>query len=229
MGHIRSFARCAVLVGAAITVQSTADAQSGSLRLVTWGAPGNLGQQGNRHVSMGRWAISADGRYTVFSTASNNLVADDIGRITDVFVHDRNTGMLERVSDRPDGAEADGGSFAAAISGDGRWIAFASDATDLTPVVPGWRAIYLHDRNTGETRAVATLTGDVGPNSASSPAISTARRCIHDRSTPACRRHRYVSRRLRLSARNQLAGAAEPKRERQILRGCRLSFGQCFR
>ena len=49
-------------------------------------------------------AISADGRYVAFISAASNLVSGDTNGVGDVFVHDRVTGMTERVSvdsDRP--------------------------------------------------------------------------------------------------------------------------------
>lgn len=146
-------------------------AQDGPLRLVSYGAPGILGKQGNRPVSLGRSALSADGRYVAFETASNNLVADDHGRIKDVFVADRSTGELNRISARPDGVEANGDSGAAAISGDGRWVAFESRATDLVENGPS-QGIYLHDRDTGETRLLTSLLPDDTNAGSSSPAIS---------------------------------------------------------
>ena len=43
-------------------------------------------------------AISADGRYVVFESAATNLVAADSNGVIDVFVHDRQSGVTERIS-----------------------------------------------------------------------------------------------------------------------------------
>src|SRR5581483_6819962 len=77
-------------------------------------------------------AVSADGQVVAFSSEATNLVADDSNGYSDVFVRDRKTGETTRVSVGPGGAEATGGdSFSPAVSADGRYVAFASDATNL--------------------------------------------------------------------------------------------------
>src|SRR5713226_470159 len=51
-------------------------------------------------------ALSADGRFIAFVSFATNLVAGDTNGATDVFVHDRLTGMTERVSVASDGTQA---------------------------------------------------------------------------------------------------------------------------
>lgn len=74
--------------------------------------------------------LSDDGRFVVFRSLANNLVAADTNNRADVFVHDRTTGQTAIVS-RPASGESNGTSHAPAISGDGAWIVFESDATNL--------------------------------------------------------------------------------------------------
>lgn len=74
--------------------------------------------------------ISDDGRYVVFRSNASNLVADDSNKRFDVFVHDRQTSQTVRVS-KPVSGESNGHSYNPAISGDGNWIVFESDATNL--------------------------------------------------------------------------------------------------
>lgn len=76
-------------------------------------------------------AVSADGRYIVFSSDASNLVAADTNTASDVFVHDRNTGATSRVSVKSGGGQVNGASRSGAISPTGEWVAFESDATDL--------------------------------------------------------------------------------------------------
>ena len=76
-------------------------------------------------------AISDDGRYVVFRSNANNLVEDDTNQRFDIFVHDRNTAQTVRISTASDGTQADGHSYRPDISGDGNWIVFESDATNL--------------------------------------------------------------------------------------------------
>src|SRR2546425_410496 len=76
-------------------------------------------------------AISEDGRFVAFYSDATNLVADDTNRARDVFVYDRPTGETTRVSVASDGTEANGDSFAPAISRDGRYVVFSSSASNL--------------------------------------------------------------------------------------------------
>ncbi|MGK7296956.1 MAG: TolB family protein [Candidatus Wenzhouxiangella sp. M2_3B_020] len=76
--------------------------------------------------------LSDDGRFVVFRSMAANLVAGDTNARADVFVHDRTTGETIRVSG-PATGESDGHSYNPVISGDGGWIAFESDATNLVP------------------------------------------------------------------------------------------------
>ena len=86
------------------------------------------GSQANHHSMEA--SVSADGRFVVFRSLASNLVADDTNNRADIFVHDRDSGQTTIVS-RPPGGQADGHSANPVISGDGQWIAFESDATNL--------------------------------------------------------------------------------------------------
>src|SRR5215468_9146689 len=62
-------------------------------------------------------SVSADGRYVAFASTATNLVPGDTNQLSDIFVKDRQTGAIERVSVRTDGTQAgDGGSYAPSIS-----------------------------------------------------------------------------------------------------------------
>src|SRR5438132_9068365 len=61
-------------------------------------------------------ALSADGRFVAFDSAATDLVAGDANGVSDVFVHDRQTGTTERVSVASDGAPANNASSCAALS-----------------------------------------------------------------------------------------------------------------
>jgi Tol biopolymer transport system component len=80
---------------------------------------------------MSRPFLSENGRYAAFTSRAPNLVADDRNGKADVFVHDLWTGRTIRVSLTADGTEADGDSFVAGISADGRVVAFTSLADNL--------------------------------------------------------------------------------------------------
>ena len=77
--------------------------------------------------------ISADGRYVLFNSAADNLVAGDINGVRDVFIKDTLTDAIMRVSTDSDGFEANGGSQAPfhSLSADGRYAVFHSGASNL--------------------------------------------------------------------------------------------------
>ncbi len=76
-------------------------------------------------------AISADGLHVAFVSEASNLLDDDDNRAADVFLYDRETDGLIWVSRAADGSSANGESAWPAISGDGRFVAFQSDAANL--------------------------------------------------------------------------------------------------
>lgn len=101
-------------------------------------------------------AISAYGRYVAFHTFAGNLVPGDTNASADVFVHDLVTGHTQRVSVDSAGAEADKASFGPSISGDGRYVAFNSDATNLVPDDTNQATdAFVHDLVTGQTQRVS--------------------------------------------------------------------------
>jgi len=119
-------------------------------------------------------AISGDGRYVAFQSQATNLVAADANNAGDVFVHDRQTGKTTRVSVSSSGAEAQGASNDPAISADGRFVAFVSDAANLVAgATNGYRNVFLHDRQTGQTtRISAGFGGILVDGDSDSPAIA---------------------------------------------------------
>src|SRR4051794_27964324 len=92
--------------------------------------------------------IAAGGRYVVFSSGSPSIVRQDTNDDADVFVFDLRNGAVRRVSTTAAGAQLAGPSDEAAISGDGRLVAFHS-----SNAVPGrGEGIYLRDLSTGRVR-----------------------------------------------------------------------------
>jgi Tol biopolymer transport system component len=77
--------------------------------------------------------ISADGRYVAFMSAATDLVPSDDNGVEDIFVRDLSTGTTVRASVDNLGGDADAGSYQPALSADGRYVAFSSDASDLVP------------------------------------------------------------------------------------------------
>lgn len=76
-------------------------------------------------------SMSHDGRFVAFQSLSGNLVAADTNATWDVFVRDRLLGRTTRVSVGATGRQGGAASAHAAVSGDGRSVAFQSEAANL--------------------------------------------------------------------------------------------------
>lgn len=135
-------------------------------------------------------SISADGRRVVFSSAATNLVPGDTNGVPDVFVHDLRTGRTSRISVSSAGEQSDGHSGNPAISPDGRWVAYASVATDLAPGPKGiceplvgegpCSNIYLRDMASHTTMLVRSPGDDLegGGSGSRTPTVSEDARTI---------------------------------------------------
>jgi hypothetical protein len=109
--------------------------------------------------------ISANGQFVVFQSGANNLVPNDTNNDDqDIFVRDLIAGSTTRVSVNSNGDQtrpwnriASADSRNASISGDGRYVAFESNAINLDPRDTGANNfdIFVHDRQTGQTRQVS--------------------------------------------------------------------------
>lgn len=105
------------------------DLRTGTTELVSRTPDGSPGDGPSSYPS-----LSADGRFVAFGSAASDLVPGDTNDAFDVFVLDRATGEMARVSLSHVGAELRGGHSAyPSISGDGRVVAFSSSATDAVP------------------------------------------------------------------------------------------------
>ena len=102
--------------------------------------------------------ISGDGRYVVMESYASNFVPnDESGR--DVFVRDNVTGEMTMVSKPVGGGSANNDSFGGAISRDGRFVAFESDASNLVPNdTNGASDVFVFDRQSG-TLSLVSMDG----------------------------------------------------------------------
>jgi Tol biopolymer transport system component len=120
-------------------------------------------------------SLSADGRLAVFVSQADNLSADDNNSVANVFVRDLQAGTTTLVSraDGPAGAGADADSTDPSISADGRYVAFASTATNLSNAdldtcdglyyMPGpCPDVFVRDLITGSTTLVSRTDGAAG-------------------------------------------------------------------
>jgi Tol biopolymer transport system component len=123
-------------------------------------------------------SVSGDGSRVSFQSSANNLPGpDDLKRI---FVHNLGTGTTRLVSKTSSGGFLDSGAAGSAgsMSGDGRYVAFESDASNL----PGGTAttdVYLHDITTGTTRLMSRTTAGVpGDADSDTPSVSSNGRSV---------------------------------------------------
>lgn len=125
--------------------------------------------------------ISADGRFVAFEGANaSNLVPSDTNGVADVFVRDRQLGTTERVSVDSAGGQSNSGSAFAAISADGRFVAFQSVASNLVPGDTNSQIdVFVHDRQTGATtRESVKSDGSQVGTGGGAPAISADGRYV---------------------------------------------------
>lgn len=102
--------------------------------------------------------ISDNGRYVAFSSGADNLVLDDTNGKWDVFVKDLLLNEIKIVSKSTLGelGNNDSGNNYTSISSDGRYITFASSATNLVQDdTNGVDDIFFHDCQTGITKRIS--------------------------------------------------------------------------
>jgi len=129
------------------------------------------GTQGNGDVL--NPAVSENGQFVAFASRAGNLVPGDDNADPDIFVVDRGTGAVERISVNDDGVGANSSSFEPSISDDGRLVAFVSDADNLVAGDTGFRDIFVRDRDLGTTERVSVDSSEVQADGDShQPAIS---------------------------------------------------------
>ncbi|WP_256793253.1 VCBS repeat-containing protein [Terrabacter sp. Ter38] len=96
--------------------------------------------------------ISADGRFVAFTSADAGLTGGATASAAQIYVRDRVAGTTRRVSVSTSGEPGNGASSQPAISGDGRYVAFTSSASNLVPAdTNGLTDVFLHDLSTGTT------------------------------------------------------------------------------
>src|SRR3954451_23881074 len=170
------FHRSLVLFLLAAAAAGRAGFAEGSLELISEVAPSQVSGTGagstyNRSSpALYPPSLSDDGRYVVFHSYETDLVSGerDFNQDLDLYVQDLLTGATSLVSHTADSpvTTANARSTSEVISGDGRWIAFISLATNLVPGQQGppldpsaSGPIYLYDREADVTTLVASSPG----------------------------------------------------------------------
>ena len=133
----------------------------------------SLGGQGNGASDVP--SMSADGRYVAFFSSATNLVAGDTNGVIDIFVRDRQAGTTVRVNVDSGGAQADGDSYSAVLSGDGRYVAFGSIATNLVAGDTNAAVdVFVRDLPSGTTERVSVDSSGAQGNAASTAGLISA-------------------------------------------------------
>jgi len=150
------------------------DLLTGAIQCVSTDAAGVQGNSSSYDP-----AISSDGHYAAFASHASNLVPGDTN-IPDIFVKDLLTGAIQRVSTDATGVQGNRWSYSPAISDDGRYVAFASDADNLVAGDTNTkRDIFVRDMQTGSIQRVSTGTGGTQGNGGSDyPAFSADGRYV---------------------------------------------------
>ena len=131
-------------------------------------------------VEVAAHAISGDGRFVVMHSNAYDLVPDDFNWVQDIFLRDRQTGTTSRVSLADNGAESNDWSESAAISTNGRHVAFASSASNLVAGdTNGVYDIFVRDLDLARTVRVSVATdGTQADDSSYWPVLSATGRFV---------------------------------------------------
>ncbi len=128
------------------------DLVTGELTLASTSDTGVKGNSSSSDV-----ALSGDGRLVAFSSNSTNLDRADTDTFDDVYVKDLVTGDLTLVSTSDTGVKGNRYSYGVALSADGRFVAFSSDASNLDPADnDGFDDLYVKDLVTGDITLAST-------------------------------------------------------------------------
>ncbi len=130
-------------------------------------------------------AVSADGRLVAFGSVATNLVTGGCtSGVRQIYVRDPIAGTTECVSVDPGGAPGNGQSSKPALSADGRFVAFVSEATNLASGCAGTGAqILVRDRQSGTTTCESVGPVGAGNGASDSPVLSADGRFVAFAST----------------------------------------------
>lgn len=144
------------------------DIASGTTTAVSVSPNGALGDGDSFDPS-----ISADGHFVAFTSQTKNLISGDEYGVGEVLIRNLQSGALIRISAPPSSQTGSSASYSPALSADGGWVAFISDAPDLAPGdTDGLPGVFRYDTATGATSSISQ-TG-----SAWSPSISANGRYV---------------------------------------------------
>lgn len=124
--------------------------------------------------------LSQDGHYLVFASGADNVVPGATNRLGKVFVRDLWQATTTLASVAPAGGPASGDCLEPVISGNGRYVAFTSAATNLVPGDTNTTSdVFVRDLQAGTNFIVSvSQTGGAGNGASHSPTISSDGRFV---------------------------------------------------
>ncbi len=143
----------------------------------------NTGSETDNASSEPSISLSSDGRFIVFQSGATNLVSGDENSADDIFIFDKegeDGSQVELISVDSDETASNGSSSNGAVSSDGRYVVFQSNATNLVSGdVNSASDIFLRDRTDGTTiRVSVNDDGDEADGDSINPRISSDGRYI---------------------------------------------------
>jgi hypothetical protein len=158
------------------------DLQSSTTELISVQSPAVTAQSPDgQSILSSTPAVSMNGRYVVFASDADNLVANDTNGYRDVFVRDLILGTNILVSADTNGSPAAGVSFEPSISGNGQYVVFSSSAASLVPGDTNNSAdVFERNLQNGTTTLVSANTSGtgLGNTNSSSPVVSSDGRFV---------------------------------------------------
>ncbi len=172
-----------LVIFAALTALLVASASAGPPATTIRVSVASSGVQADRDSFAA--GLSANGRFVLINSQATDLVPGDTNERWDVLVHDRSSGVTERVSVSTGGAQAKatrdpwGGSTAGAISANGRYVVFQSDAPNLVPGDTNRLVdVFLRDRASGVTKRLSVGAHGQANGASGFAAISASGRYV---------------------------------------------------
>lgn len=149
-----------IVLGISLLVAFSASVPGQTAELVSVNKTGTGSGNGTSDVSV----VSANGRFVAFVSGASNLSPQDAnGASWDVYVRDLLTDKTTLVSVNNAGVGGDSSSYQPAISADGRYVAFVSEATNLVPGDTLDTDVFVRDLRTGTTKILSVdSNGNLG-------------------------------------------------------------------
>ena len=127
----------------------------------------NLASTGGGNGDSFPAGLSTNGQYALFESGASDLVTGDTNSAPDVFRRDLLAGTTVLVSAGTNGVAGNGASRGAVMTPDGRYVAFASEASNLVPGdTNGIADVFVRDQQAATTALVS-----VGANSSLDPNV----------------------------------------------------------